>query len=94
MYGSEIGFLHIDILDSSLSILESDIISAITDNVNAWQQSPIIDLSPYIPQGTIHIQFRSRHSGNGFHGDMAIDNITIQEINPIIFNDSFEQLTN
>jgi hypothetical protein len=92
MFGDHIGFLHIDILDSSLNVLELDRIAPITDNRDEWQQSQIIDLTPFIAQGTIHLQFRAQHSGLGFLGDMAIDDIAIEEfIEENIFQDSFEE---
>ncbi len=90
MLGAEMGTLHVDVLDSAGSELISDLIPPITDNLDAWQNATA-DLTPFIPM-TIHIQFRNVHSGLGFEGDMAIDDVSfVDGVNlDVIFMDGFE----
>lgn len=88
MYGENMGTLHIDILDSNQKILVTDIIPPLSDNINLWQ-SKTVDLSAFTSQ-LIHIRFRGVHSGTGFGGDMALDDVYIAEGIDVIFVDDFE----
>ncbi|MGJ8662702.1 MAG: choice-of-anchor J domain-containing protein [Marinicella sp.] len=89
MFGEDMGELHIDILDSTMSILVTDFIPSITDNLDEWQ-SVTVDLSKFIGQGDIFIRFRAVHSGKGFGGDMALDDVSFFELSDVIFADGFE----
>ncbi len=90
MFGADMGTLHVDVLDSGMNLLLSDIIPPLNDNVDLWQQSVFTSLEPFIPQ-TIHIRLRYVHSGLGFEGDVAVDDFEFFElvIDPI-FMDGFE----
>jgi hypothetical protein len=89
MFGDDVGNLHIDVLDFGQSLLVVDLIPPITENINQWQ-SAVLDLTEFISQ-TIFVRFRSVHSGTGFLGDMAIDDVSVyEEVVDDIFRDGFE----
>jgi MYXO-CTERM domain-containing protein len=77
MYGSNMGTMHVDIEDGT-STLILDVIPPYTDNLNAWQVTPDIDLSAYVGQ-TIRVRIRGIR-GNGFRSDMAIDDFELFQI--------------
>jgi len=73
MYGSSIGALHIDILSHGQWV--EDVIPDIVGNQgNMWVQE-IVDLSAFVGE-TIVVRFRAS-TGNGFTGDLALDDIQI-----------------
>ncbi len=73
MRGSSIGELHIDVLSNGQWV--EDLIPAVSGNQgNMWIQDTA-DLSAFIGE-TIVIRFRAT-TGNGFTGDLAIDDIQI-----------------
>jgi MYXO-CTERM domain-containing protein len=81
MFGATMGTMHVDVLDNSMAVLALDVIPSFTDNVDLWQESALIDLTPYVGQ-TIRIRIRGM-TGTSFTSDMAIDDFSL-----------FEQTTN
>lgn len=79
--GGDIGLLHVDILDSSLAVLATDVIPVISDDIDLWQRTPTIDLGAYLAQGTVHVRIRGEHTGS-FEGDQAIDDFSFFEAFP------------
>lgn len=73
MYGSSIGELHVDILSDG-DWVEDVIPEVIGNQGNMWTQE-IVDLSPFAGE-TIVLRFRAT-TGNGFSGDLALDDIQI-----------------
>jgi len=69
MLGQTMGDLHVDLFDGNGWTL--DIIPPITDDVDTWQPSPLIDLSPWIGT-TVNLRLRGV-TGQLFASDMAID---------------------
>lgn len=78
-FGIDMGTLHVDVLDSGLNPITSDAMVPITDHIDFWQQSPSIDLKPFVEHGTVHIRIRAVHSGDGFEGDQAVDDFAFFE---------------
>ena len=82
MYGADMGELHVDILFND--VWQNDIISVISgDQGNQWLQQSI-DLTPYTG-GIVNIRFRGI-TGPDFTSDIAIDDISVYEVNtpPIV----------
>ncbi|MEZ4438470.1 MAG: MYXO-CTERM sorting domain-containing protein [Polyangiaceae bacterium] len=75
MLGATMGNLHVDVNDGTQWI--TDIVPPITDNVNLWQQTPPISLSPWVGM-TVQIRLRSE-GATSFTGDMAIDDFDLFE---------------
>jgi hypothetical protein len=80
MYGQSMGTLHVDVLDASMSVLQLDIIPGFTDNVDLWQQTPIINLGTYVGQ-VVHIRIRGI-IGSNFYSDMAVDDFSLVDPQP------------
>ena len=80
LFGADIGTLHVDVLDSSMAVLALDVIPSVTDNIDLWQQSAVIDLTPFIANGNVHVRLRGIHSGAGFWGDMALDDFSFSDL--------------
>lgn len=79
-FGTHIGELHVDVLDSELNPIAIDALPPITGgDSDEWFHSPSIDLEPYVGQESVHIQIRAVHSGNGFEGDQAVDDFAFFE---------------
>jgi hypothetical protein len=76
-YGSSIGELHVDVLVDGVWI--EDVINPIQgDQGNSWiKVASESKLLPYVGK-TIILKFRGINGG-GFNGDLAIDDITVQE---------------
>ncbi len=77
LYGSNSGTISVDILDAGVW---TEIFTISGEQGNAWIEGTA-NLIPYIG-GTVVLRFRGL-VGNGFQGDMAIDDITIDE-NPAL----------
>ncbi|MCA9622876.1 MAG: immune inhibitor A, partial [Myxococcales bacterium] len=75
MLGATMGNLHVDVNDGTQWI--TDIVPPITDNVDLWQQTPPISLSPWVGM-TVQIRLRSE-GATSFTGDMAIDDFDLFE---------------
>lgn len=81
LYGNTIGSLHIDVLSNGEWI--NDISSPIIgDQGNSWFQKSV-DLSSYIGQKIV-VRFRGK-TGNGFTGDLAIDDISVNRFPVVSF---------
>ncbi|MBS3739514.1 MAG: choice-of-anchor J domain-containing protein, partial [Psychroflexus sp.] len=78
MYGAEIDQLSIDIDDGST--LDLDVLTIVGEQQSSetddWIQT-FVDLSPYVGQ-TIQVRFRVTR-GDGFAGDIAIDDVNFDE---------------
>jgi hypothetical protein len=72
-HGSDIGSLHVDVLDATFGDIANDVIPPIQDDVDAWQRTSAIDLSAFLAHGAVRIRIRGVHSGSGPFGDQAID---------------------
>ena len=70
--------LHIDVLDSTNSVITTDVITAIQNNSAAWTERTI-DMTPYIGSGRIRIRFRADMSNGGWHNDIAIDDFSVYD---------------
>ena len=82
MYGSTIGSLHVDVLSNGKWI--NDVSSSIIgDQGNLWIEKTV-DLSPFTGQKIV-VRFRGK-TGNGFSGDLAIDDISINRFPLVSFN--------
>lgn len=79
MYGQSQGTLHVDLIrdPNNTAIRTNDVIPPITDNLDAWQLSPIIPLDP--AAGTFQIVIRGI-TGTDFYSDMAIDDFSIVDL--------------
>ena len=77
MYGSTMGTLHIDVSTDDGANWTHDIIPAITDNQDLWQEQ-LIDLSAYAGESQLRIRFRGM-TGSNWQSDMAIDDVSIFE---------------
>lgn len=79
--------LHIDILTSTgAATIQADAL-VINNNLldqNSWVEQ-IVDLSPYIGNGEIRLQFRwvNNAGGSSWSPDIAIDDIAVVDTNPI-----------
>ncbi len=69
MDGQSMGALHVDLFDGNGWQL--DIVAPITDDLDQWQQTPLIDLSPWIGS-TVHLRLRGV-TGWSYESDMAVD---------------------
>lgn len=82
MYGSTIGSLNVDVLSNGEWI--NDISAPIVGNQgNLWIQKTV-DLTPYTGQKII-IRFRGK-TGNGYTGDIAIDDISVDRFPVVSFS--------
>lgn len=73
MYGSSIGELHVDVLSNGQWV--EDVIPEVSGNQgNMWTQE-VVNLAAFAGE-TIVIRFRAT-TGNGFSGDLALDDIQI-----------------
>ena len=77
MFGSNMGELHVDVLSQGQWFL--DVIQPIVGNQgNAWFEKTA-SLTPYVGQ-VIVVRFRGI-TGSGIASDMAIDDLSIVEVN-------------
>jgi PKD repeat protein len=76
MYGSSIGELHIDVLSNGQWV-EDVIPATVGPQGNAWLQDSV-DLSAFVGE-TIVVRFRAT-TGNGFTGDLALDDIQLSTL--------------
>ena len=82
MYGSSIGSLHLDVFSGGRWD-EDVMIPIIGEQGNAWLER-VVDLNAYEGQ-VVFIRFRG-YTGNGFHSDLAIDDIQITGVDaPQVF---------
>lgn len=77
MYGADIDTLHIDVLDDKGWHLNALTINGAQHffNTDPWKDT-LVDLSTYT--GPVQLYFRT-YRGNGFRGDLALDNIVIAD---------------
>ena len=76
MYGSTMGYLHVDVKVDN-GPWQQNFITPISENINAWQQR-VINLAGLAPS-TVKIRLRGT-TGSNYYTDMAIDDISIIEI--------------
>ena len=80
MLGAAMGTLHVDVIEdpNGTATRTNDVVTAITDNVELWQQTPWIPLSPTAAGGEVQIVIRGL-TGTSFTSDMAIDDFEFGE---------------
>ncbi len=77
MDGGWMGDLHVDLFDGNGWQL--DIIAPITDDLDQWQQTPLLDLSPWIGS-TVNLRLRGI-TGSYYESDMAVDDFAFVDLN-------------
>lgn len=78
MYGATMGTMHLDARTSLAGAWTLDIVTSLTDNVDAWQEL-VVNLAAYNSEDSV--QFRIRGiMGTSFESDMAIDDFSIREL--------------
>ena len=80
-YGATMGDLDVEARIGSQGVW-ANILGTITDDVNLWQKGELCLGATYAGNDSVQFRFSYR-VGNGFGGDMAIDDISISPINPI-----------
>jgi PKD repeat protein len=76
LYGSSIGSLHVDVLSNGQWI--EDVVPEVSGNQGDMWIQEVVDLSAFAGE-TIVIRFRAT-TGNGFSGDLALDDIQITSL--------------
>lgn len=93
MTGADMGTLHVDI--NSNGSWTNDVMPAISgEQGNSWQQGSV-DLSTFAGE-IVNVRFRGV-TGNGFAGDMALDDISVTEttgMNDLAFSSNFSLYPN
>lgn len=83
MDGIEMGELHLDININGVFI--QDIITPIIGNQGSLWRSQVVNLTPY--KGNVRLTFRAI-VGNGYRSDIAIDDVTLRDANPVGLNET------
>ncbi len=85
MFGTTMGNLSVEVTTDG-GVTYTEVLAPFTDNQDVWQEG-IIDLNAYITETALQIRFRYI-SGSSFTGDIALDDITVQEPPiPAVFTD-------
>lgn len=79
MFGTSMGFMHVDVSNDGGSTWSNDVIPQWTDNQDLWQMTTV-DLAPWSGD-TVWVRFRMV-TGSSFGGDGAIDDVTFYDLIP------------